>query len=574
MPVHRPSGLLLEELESRILFSADTALLANFVSLDGAAVTGPQQYQMTPVVLPAATASSSAGGAAGVDAALVAAATDEKTGSPAIRQEIVFIDGAVDGAPSMATQLRARQEDGRSLEVVVLDTDADGVSQIGLVLASRHDIDAVHIISHGSDGELRLGSTQLNLASLPASVIRISHWGEALATRADILLYGCDVAFSSSGQRFVDTLALLTGADMAASSNVTGSAALLADWTLEYASGQIESQGVADAALRQNFNGILGGEAGAAAGPAVQTPAFSASAVGLVAPAAVSGAGNAIAEKGSTSVVGSSGEVRIQMSEFRPATAARDNVAETRTLSSRQSAQAALVAGGQNETPASGSSVVIVEPSSVAQGAYSSVQTAGSLSAGRTGTISGQDGADVISATLTGSGARLAEGKPEPLVTLLPTGAEIARGPVAAHWKLALIQHGSLARPGDGIPGWGQSRPLSNDGDEDGQCNSNTLAYAADGAHDDDGSGASTVTAQQAVLASGLASGLTAAAPVWEMARKALLLGSVIHALPGWLRPAVRAKSAAQRARELGMDQAGLEDPAVAVERMFDSSEP
>ncbi|MGI4846812.1 MAG: DUF4347 domain-containing protein [Janthinobacterium lividum] len=143
------------------------------------------------------------------------------------------------------------------LEIVLLDGTQDGVAQISAALANRQGLDAVHIISHGSDGVLQLGSTELDSASLRGNALAILNWGNALATGADIMLYGCDVAQTEAGQRFVDSLGQLTGADMAASSNLTGSAALHGDWTLEYTAAGVHTKVVADSAIQFSYSGVL-----------------------------------------------------------------------------------------------------------------------------------------------------------------------------------------------------------------------------------------------------------------------------------------------------------------------------
>jgi hypothetical protein len=73
----------------------------------------------------------------------------------------------------------------------------------------------------------------------------LQSWAGALGRGADLLLYGCDVAADVMGQGFVQQLAALTGADVAASTNRTGSGALGGDWTLEYQTGAIEAAALA-----------------------------------------------------------------------------------------------------------------------------------------------------------------------------------------------------------------------------------------------------------------------------------------------------------------------------------------
>ena len=72
---------------------------------------------------------------------------------------------------------------------------------------------------------------------------------------ADLLIYGCDVAGSDQGREMVETLAALTGADVAASTDRTGNETLGGDWALEYEAGDIEAQIVFSSELRQSWRG-------------------------------------------------------------------------------------------------------------------------------------------------------------------------------------------------------------------------------------------------------------------------------------------------------------------------------
>ncbi|WP_445243932.1 DUF4347 domain-containing protein, partial [Microcoleus sp. S13_B4] len=62
-----------------------------------------------------------------------------------------------------------------------------------------------------------------------------------MTENGDILLYGCDVAATETGNNFVKRLSELTGADVAASNDLTGNAVKGGDWDLEIVTGQIES---------------------------------------------------------------------------------------------------------------------------------------------------------------------------------------------------------------------------------------------------------------------------------------------------------------------------------------------
>ena len=158
----------------------------------------------------------------------------EQNASP---RELVFLDAGIDDFEMLLHDLL-----GRGVEVRVLDAERDGVEQIGEILAAYdRNLDTVHLVSHGSDEGVQLGDTWLTLESLPERAESLAAWRGALTGSADLLLYGCDLAGSSEGKALVEALATLTGADVAASTDLTGAAALGGDWDLEYVTGTVES---------------------------------------------------------------------------------------------------------------------------------------------------------------------------------------------------------------------------------------------------------------------------------------------------------------------------------------------
>jgi large repetitive protein len=157
----------------------------------------------------------------------------EAQGTPP-RQEIVFIESNVSNIDLLRDGL------GAGKEVHLLDANQDGLQQIATILQGRKGIDALHLVSHGSEGELNLGALLLDQENLSNHQAVLQHIGHSLNPDADILLYGCNVA-AGGGQQFIDQLAVITGADVAASNNLTGSDAMGGDWTLEVVAGNIET---------------------------------------------------------------------------------------------------------------------------------------------------------------------------------------------------------------------------------------------------------------------------------------------------------------------------------------------
>lgn len=171
--------------------------------------------------------------------------------------ELVVIDRGVEGWEILVEDLRGMQRGGRQLEVVVLDEARDGVVQISDLLAGYRNLTALHIVSHGQAGGLQLGNAGLFDGNLSLYATELVGWRDSLAEGADILIYGCDVAAGKRGQSFVDGLAALTGADVAASSDMTGAGSLGGNWGLEFQTGVIDSRLAFSATLQSKWQYLL-----------------------------------------------------------------------------------------------------------------------------------------------------------------------------------------------------------------------------------------------------------------------------------------------------------------------------
>ncbi|MBI4785156.1 MAG: DUF4347 domain-containing protein [Oscillatoriophycideae cyanobacterium NC_groundwater_1537_Pr4_S-0.65um_50_18] len=141
--------------------------------------------------------------------------------------------------------------------VAILSPDQDGIAQISAILAQHSDIESLHILSHGEAGQLQLGSSYLTWQSLEGYASQIQGWANALASGAEILLYGCRVAAGAIGQRFVQKMSQLTQANVAASAHLTGHSALGGDWRLEFTTGPIQSPLAFSAEAIASYPGVL-----------------------------------------------------------------------------------------------------------------------------------------------------------------------------------------------------------------------------------------------------------------------------------------------------------------------------
>ncbi|MYM91641.1 DUF4347 domain-containing protein, partial [Rugamonas sp. FT82W] len=153
------------------------------------------------------------------------------------KKEVVLVDTSVANYKSLEAGVR----DG--IGIVEFDGSRDGLAQIALWAAGQRGLDAIHILSHGSEGTLNLGTARLTDASLSSAAVQaeLAQLGQALSTDGDLLLYGCDVA-AGDRNALVAGLARVTGADVAASRDATGAAAIGGNWTLETHAGKIDTK--------------------------------------------------------------------------------------------------------------------------------------------------------------------------------------------------------------------------------------------------------------------------------------------------------------------------------------------
>ncbi|MFK8182214.1 MAG: DUF4347 domain-containing protein [Phormidesmis sp.] len=171
---------------------------------------------------------------------------------PSSGQPIAFVDSALDNLDNLIASLG-------DATVYVIDAQQDGASYIGSVLSDLNnaqiDISSIHILAHGNEGALQLGATTLTSDNLIGYSDDLAQWGNSAT--GDVLLYGCDVAKGPTGNAFIDQLAAITGADIQASNDLTGSATLGGDWDLEVTHGSIETGLLVSAAGQATYQGTL-----------------------------------------------------------------------------------------------------------------------------------------------------------------------------------------------------------------------------------------------------------------------------------------------------------------------------
>ena len=180
-------------------------------------------------------------------------ATSEPTTAPAqsASQHLLVLDSRLENREQLLNGLPG------NVTVLVVQSGEDGLAAISAALAAMGQADSVQILSHGSAGQFSLGNQTFNASNLDSFSQTLQGWGSHLTADADIQLYGCDVGAGEAGQRLVNELATLTGADVAASSNDTGASAKGGDWNLEVRSGSIEQPLALSSAALSGFDALL-----------------------------------------------------------------------------------------------------------------------------------------------------------------------------------------------------------------------------------------------------------------------------------------------------------------------------
>nr|WP_162488207.1 ELWxxDGT repeat protein [Azospirillum lipoferum] len=165
------------------------------------------------------------------------------------RKDVVFVETNTAGYQTLVDGVKA------GVEVVLLDSNQDGLSQMAEWAKTHTGYDAIHIISHGAEGQISLGSVTLDSATAESRSADLAALGAALKADGDLLLYGCSVA-SKTGSAFIATLADLSGADVAASTNPTGATAKGGDGLLEFSHGTV-ADGARSIISFSGFDGLL-----------------------------------------------------------------------------------------------------------------------------------------------------------------------------------------------------------------------------------------------------------------------------------------------------------------------------
>ncbi|MGI9458184.1 MAG: DUF4347 domain-containing protein, partial [Aeoliella sp.] len=279
-PDHRVLDVAM--LEDRVLFSAaplgalvdvdvavdvhvdaDLAEAPDFAAIHDQS-SSQDSYLFNPSHSAVGTVDQDAGVASEIEATEDEAADPDETTLPVlntdetvVRHELIFVDTATSNYQQLLDDLWSHEDPQREFDVFLISAERDGVEQITATLASYDEVDAIHIVSHGTDGAVQLGNTWLRAENVTAYTDELVAWKHALSQDADLLFYGCELAGNDAGAALVESISALCDCDVAASVDDTGHELLGGDWQLEYATGSVETGAVFTVGLHENWIALL-----------------------------------------------------------------------------------------------------------------------------------------------------------------------------------------------------------------------------------------------------------------------------------------------------------------------------
>jgi hypothetical protein len=147
-------GSMLMELEQRIAFDAAGAATVDHVKDEHAAKTG----EATDAPHHADAGDRDSDALSKALAAVPEAGSANPQPVDEVVKQVVVVDSSV---PDYQSLLQGIDGD---FEVIVLQKGRDGVEQLAEALSHMKNVDQIHIISHGDEGRLYLGSAELTIS--------------------------------------------------------------------------------------------------------------------------------------------------------------------------------------------------------------------------------------------------------------------------------------------------------------------------------------------------------------------------------------------------------------------------
>ncbi|NEO85351.1 MAG: CHAT domain-containing protein [Spirulina sp. SIO3F2] len=143
----------------------------------------------------------------------------------------------------------------------IIEPDEDGIAvisgQLAVISESVGALESVAIAAEGNAGNFWLGSAWITSETVLRYQKQLQSLHHSLTDNADLLLYSCFTALGATGEALITTLADFTGADVAASVDVTGNSLYGGNWDLETSTGSIDASHPFTAQTLTHWDGKL-----------------------------------------------------------------------------------------------------------------------------------------------------------------------------------------------------------------------------------------------------------------------------------------------------------------------------
>ncbi|SEI40600.1 Por secretion system C-terminal sorting domain-containing protein [Dyadobacter koreensis] len=125
-------------------------------------------------------------------------------------------------------------------QVILVENSDQGLRNLQAKISELHNISRIHILTHGTSGNLVLARQQLNEHNLKEfqgfwTALKKSFASE----KSELMIYSCELASAATGKSFVDRLHEMLEIPVAGSEDNTGASSKGGNWDLEYTAGQI-----------------------------------------------------------------------------------------------------------------------------------------------------------------------------------------------------------------------------------------------------------------------------------------------------------------------------------------------
>jgi hypothetical protein len=171
--------------------------------------------------------------------------------TPAAGTDVVILDPSLPAIDILIAEMKPGSR------IVYLKKTDNPIRSITKILKHCAPVNSLHVFLEGQPGILVYNDVSVTTDSLLNAEKYLTEWRQFFNDEGDVFLYGCEVGKGIKGLEFVKTFAMLTGLDVAASDNLTGSHLRGGDWFMEVKSGTIQNEIALDQSKNIEYPSLL-----------------------------------------------------------------------------------------------------------------------------------------------------------------------------------------------------------------------------------------------------------------------------------------------------------------------------